>query len=106
MKSVDMYSVTVENLKRAVEMHETESGRSSVKAFCETYGFSRQNMVEVLNQKQEMSVHLFIRIEAALAKRPAPAMPDGVERWSLRTWLQMQQVNVHQAMYNVNFGDY
>ena len=103
-----MYAVTVENLKRAVEMHETESGKSSVKAFCEAYGFSRQNMVEVLNQKQEMSVALFVRIEAALARKAAPAMPEGVERWSLRTWLQMQQMqsDIHQAMYNVNFGDY
>lgn len=100
-----MYTRTVESLRRTVEQHKTPSGRMSQRAFCEAYGYDRENLQSVLAGKQEMSVSLLLRLSATLSGKPAPALPPGVERWSLRTWLEMQQVNVHGAMYEVNFRD-
>lgn len=103
MKAAEMYSVTVANLRRSVEQHDTPSGNSSVKAFCEAYGFDRSNLTHVFNEKQEMSVGLFMRLTGILSGKPVE-MPEGVERWSLRTWLQVDSFAIQQAMYTVNFS--
>jgi len=100
-----MYTRTIESLRRSIEQHPVEGRRSSVKAFAEAYGYSRQNLVEVLGHHQELSVALFLRLAATLAGRQVQQLPPGVERWSLRTWLEMQAVPVHSAMYEVNFRD-
>jgi hypothetical protein len=83
----------------------TPSGRASQRAFCEAYGYDRENLQSVLAGKQEMSVALFLRLAATLKGRPAPEAPAGVERWSLRTWLEMYQYPIHDLMYDVNFED-
>lgn len=99
-----MYSRTIENLRRLISLHKTPLGRASIGAFSESYGFDKSNLIHTLGGKQEMSVGLFLRLAAALDGKPAPPMPDGVERWSLRTWLQLDSFTVQHAMYTVNFS--
>lgn len=105
MDPEEMYTRTVESLRRSIEQYPLEGQRSSVKAFALAFGYSRQNLVEVLGHKQEMSVSLLLRLSATLRGQEPPQLPPGVERWSLRTWLEMQAVDVHGAMYEVNFRD-
>lgn len=100
-----MYDITIANLRSSIEQHQVEGRRASVKAFAERYGFSRQNLVEVLGGNQELSVGLFLRLDAALKGKEAPAIVPGLERWSLRTWLQVDGFAVQQAMYNINFAN-
>jgi transcriptional regulator with XRE-family HTH domain len=105
MQAIDQYSRTIETLKRSIEQHETPSGKMSVKAFCESYGVDRSNLTQILNGRQEISISLFIKISEILdPKLPRRAMPEGVERWSLRTWLQVDSFAIQQAMYSVNFA--
>lgn len=100
-----MYTRTVESLRRTVEQHKTPGGGMSQRAFAEAYGYDRENLRRVLAGEQEMSVSLLLRLSATLGKQEAPVLPPGVERWSLRTWLAMQQVDVHGPMYEINFRD-
>jgi hypothetical protein len=107
MDAAEIYTRTIENLRRSIEQHQTPGGRASVKAFAEAYGFSRQNLVEVLGHRQELSVGLFLKLTWCLKKGgPVPvwvAEPEGIERWSLRTWLELDGFRVHSAMYDINF---
>ena len=105
MEAPEIYRNTIERLRRGIELHTTPSGRASMKAFADAYGFDRSNLVHVLGGKQELSVDLFMRLTAALKKQEPPQLPPGVERWSLRTWLEMQHVDVHGAMYDVVLND-
>jgi hypothetical protein len=98
-----MYEITVTNMRRSIEQHPVAGKQSSMKAFADAYGFSRQNLVEVLGGKQDMSVALFLRLSAALKGRPEPVTTPGVERWSLRTWLAQDAFAIQSAMYEVNF---
>ena len=103
MEAQEMYTRTIENLRRSIEQHETPSGKTSVKAFAEAYGFSRQNLVEVLGGNAELSVGLFMRLEAAL-RGQVVEVPAKIERWSLCTWLEVDTFAVQKAMYSVNFA--
>lgn len=105
MNAQEMYTRTVESLKRSIEQHVVPDGRSSQRAFAEAYGFSRQNLQLVLAGQQAMSVELFLRLAAALKRREPPKLPPGLDTWSLVTWLEMQSVPIHSAMYEVNFED-
>lgn len=105
MTQAEMYTRTVESLRRTVEQHKTPGGGMSQRAFCEAYGYDRENLRRVLAGEQEMSVSLLLRLSATLKGQKAPALPPGVERWSLRTWLEMQQIDVHGPMYEINFRD-
>jgi hypothetical protein len=105
MDALEKYTRTVESLRRTVEQHRTPSGAMSQRAFAEAYGYDRENLRRVLAGEQEMSVSLLLRLSATLRGQEPPQLPPGVERWSLRTWLEMQQVDVHGAMYEVNFRD-
>jgi hypothetical protein len=100
-----MYRATVERLRRTVEKHRTPSGRASQRAFAEAYGYDRENLQSVLAGKQEMSVSLLLRLSATLSGKDAPQLPAGVERWSARTWLEMNQNPVYQAMFDICFAD-
>lgn len=103
MQAEEMYTRTIETLKRSVEQHETPSGKSSLKAFCEAYGIDRSNLAQITNGHQEISLALFMKISAILKGEEPKPMPAGVERWSLRTWLQVDSFAIQQAMYDVNF---
>lgn len=106
MKAIDQYSRTIETMKRSIEQHETPSGKMSVKAFCEAYDIDRSNLAMILNGKQEISISLFMKISAILdPELQQKPMPEGVERWSLRTWLQVDAFSIQSAMYSVNFKE-
>jgi hypothetical protein len=104
MEAHEMYLRTIQNLRRSIEQHPIEGERSSVKAFCNAYGFSRPNLSDILGGKSELSVGLFMRLSAALSKKPPVATAPALERWSLRTWLEVDTFQVQQAMYDVNFA--
>lgn len=105
MDSNRIYAATIERLKRSIEQHPTPLNRSSVRAFAEAYGYHRENLRQVLNQEQDVSVSLFMKLAARLDNQPEPELPPALERWSLRTWLQIATDPIQLAMYQVCFRD-
>ncbi len=91
MQADIIYKRTLERLRTDIEKHVCpKSGRASIKAFCEEYGFNRPNMVTVLTGNNDMSIALFVRITEALGKLvPGRIAIDAkqLDRISLRGYL-------------------
>ncbi len=102
MQTDTIYQRTLNKLRVDIEAHVCpRSGKASVTAFCEEYGFNRPNMVTVLTGNNDMSIALFVRICEALGTlTPGRVVPNTkqLDRISLRGYLAIDYTAITQTV--------
>lgn len=106
MQTDIIYKRTLDKLRADIEKHICpKSGRASIKAFCEEYGFNRSNMVTVLTGNNDMSIALFVRINEALGRLiPGRIAIDvkQLDRISLRGYLAVDYTAITQILLTLH----
>ncbi len=106
MQSDIIYKRTLDKLRSDIEKHVCpKSGRASIKAFCEEYGFNRPNMVTVLTGNNDMSIALFVRITEALGRLvPGRIVIDAkqLDRVSLRGYLGVDYTAITETILTLH----
>jgi hypothetical protein len=93
MDANKIYDTTLVKLRALIVGHVCPlNGRASLKAFCEAYNVSRQNLQEVFAGRQDMSLGLFLRITNALTLVSSSQELTDPEllNMSLRLYLKIQ----------------
>lgn len=110
MEADKIYHETVKNLATAIGGHKCPNGRTSIAAFCESYGFSRQNLTQLLlgTRGHDMSLGLFLRIvyylNPAKASCRPPSDTDPRMAISLRHCLGIDFVGLYASVFSLEFS--
>jgi hypothetical protein len=110
MDADKIYRETLHNLATSISGHKCPNDRYSLRAFCECYGFSRQNLTQLLlgTRGHDMSLGLFLRI-AAILKPDSPhcrRTSDNDPRMalSLRHCLQIDYKGLYGSIMEFQFS--
>jgi hypothetical protein len=110
MDADKIYLETVRNIATAISGHACPNGRTSLSAFCECYGFSRQNLTQLLlgTRGHDMSLGLFLRICYYLNPDKATCRPpsdtDPRMAISLRHCLGIDFVGLYASVMSLEFS--